>query len=180
MRRYTRFLILVFIFMILLASCSSKAPLEIISASAEISEFSKQISLNYNFTLKNSGNRTLGDIKKPIHGTYRFDDSIKLDIEPNDELKSVLKEIVGFNIFDEEEREQERIEWGWSSTPFLEPNKEGEYSFIFDLGILEVPTEMSIPTKEKLDRLIRNAMDATLVVSIEGKEIAKFDLTNLN
>lgn len=192
-----RFLTSIFIILILLSGCSGESSLELISSSVEVRndrsgeigitsgdkavETIQPISLSYDFVLKNIGKETLGGMEKTNIQTYEYDDGIKLYIEPRQKLKAVTKEIMGFNIYDEEEREQARLGMGKTSIPVIEPNQEGEYTLDFDLGALEENPEMSLaPPQEQIEKLVGSAMDATLVIYIEDEEIARFNLNNSN
>ncbi|WP_096190850.1 hypothetical protein [Neobacillus soli] len=191
-----RFFIGISIILLLLAGCSSKPSLELVSSTVDImddtgeigitsgekqGEFIKPISLSYDFIIKNTGKKTLGGAEKPNGETYEFDDGIKLAIEPNEKLTSVIKEIVGINIYNEEGRNEARLGFGKTGTPVLDPNQEGKYSLDFDLGASEENPELRIaPPKEQLDKLVKNAMEATLVIYIEEEEVGRFDLSNSN
>ncbi len=49
----------------------------------------------------------------------------------------------------------------------------------FILGALEENPEIRLaPPSEQLEKLKEHAMDETLIVSVEGDEIARFDLSN--
>lgn len=170
---------------LLTLSCSNQndnkvtdlATFELISASAEVSETTQPISLSYNFVLKNSGRKTIGGMEKPNNRTFSYDDGISIYIEPNEKLKDVLIEVMGINIFEEDQRAQANLGSGKSGTPVLKPNQEGNYNLIFDLGAPEGhPNRRLAPAREQLDLIENNAMEATLVISIEGNEIARFDL----
>lgn len=194
-----RLLTSIFIILLLLSGCSSKPSLELVSASVEIrddrsggigitsgekeGEVIKPISLSYDFVLKNISKKTLGKAEKPNKQTYEYDDGIKVLIEPHKKMVEVSKEVMGFNLFSGEERPEAGLGLGAGKggTPVLEPNQEGEYNFDFDLGALEENPEIRVaPSSEQLDKLKRNAMDATLIVTIEDEEIARFDLSNSN
>jgi hypothetical protein len=179
--------------LILLSGCSSKPSIELISSSVEIrddrsggigitsgekkGEIIQPISLSYDFVLKNIGRKTIGGIEKLNSETYEYDDGIKVYIEPNENLQAVTKEVMGFNIYNEKEREQAYLGIGKTSSPVIEPNQERKYTFDFDLGALEENPEIRlVPSQEQLDKLVKNAMEATLVISIDGKEVARFDL----
>ena len=187
----------IFIIMLLLSGCSSKPSLELISSTVEIrddrsggvgitseekeGEIIQPISLSYRFVLKNTGKKTLGGMEKLNNETFEAEDGIKVYIEPNEKLQEVTEEVMGFNIYDEEEIQQANLSLGKTSAPVLEPNQEGEYTFDFDLGALEEnPVIRIAPSLEQLDKLKRSAMDATLIVTIEDEEIARFDLNNSN
>jgi hypothetical protein len=84
---------------------------------------------------------------------------------------------MGFNIHNEKEGEQAYLGIGKTSSPVIEPNQERKYTFDFDLGALEENPEIRlVPSQEQLDKLVKNAMEATLVISIDDKEVARFDL----
>ncbi|MED3575648.1 hypothetical protein [Cytobacillus praedii] len=177
----------------LLIGCSNNPSLELISSTVEIrddksggigitsgeqkGEFIQPLSLSYHFVLKNTGTKTLGGMEKINDEQFEFDDGIKVYIEPNEKLKAVSEEVLGFIIYDGEEN----LGMGKTSIPVLEPNQEGEYTLDFNLGALEENPKIKLaPSTEKLDKLKRDAMDATLIVSIEDEEIARFDLSNSN
>ncbi|WP_254119094.1 hypothetical protein [Bacillus sp. FJAT-29790] len=140
-------------------------------------EYIYPISLSYDFVLKNTSKKTLGGAKKPNNQTFEYDDGIKLSIEPNEKLQTVTKEVMGFNIYNNEEGTQARLGMGKTFIAVLEPNQEGEYTFDFILGAREENPELSLaPSQEQLDKLLKNSLEAALVIYIEGKEIARFDL----
>ncbi|MGN7403113.1 hypothetical protein ACTHO0_24995 [Cytobacillus praedii] len=185
----------IFIILLLLSGCSSKPSLEIVSSNVEIrddrsggigitsgerqGEIIQPISLSYHFVLKNTGKQTIGKAQKLNEQNFEYDDGIKVKIEPNEKLIAVSKEVMGFNIYDEEE--MKNIGVGKTSNPVVEPNQEGEYTFDFDLGALEENPEIRVaPSSDQLDRLKNSAMDATLIVSVEDEEIARFNLNNSN
>lgn len=190
-----RFISVIFIVLIILSGCSDKQSLELISSSVEISqnrsggigitsgekegEYIQPISLSYHFVLKNTGNETLGGIEKPNKETYEYEDGIKVYIEPNEKLKGISKDVMGFNLYNEEEREEAKMGMGKQTIPVLEANQEGEYNLDFDLGALENNPEIRFaPSEEQLDKLLKYAKEASLVIYIEDEEIARFDLTN--
>ncbi|WP_226528754.1 hypothetical protein [Metabacillus niabensis] len=188
-----KFLTSIFIVIILLAGCSSKPSLELTGSSVEIrdnksggieitsgeqtGEIIQPITLSYNFILKNTGGKNLGGMEELNNETYEFNDGIKVYIEPNEKLKVVSEEVLGINIYDEGEEKSLNI--GKTSVPVLEPNQEGKYTFDFTLGALEENPEIQLaPSSEQLEKLQEHALDATLIVSVEGEEIARFDLSN--
>ncbi|WP_318508770.1 hypothetical protein [Bacillus sp. T3] len=194
-----RLLTSIFIILLLLSGCSSKPSLELVSASVEIrddrsggigitsgekeGEVIKPISLSYDFVLKNTSKKTLGKAEKPNKQTYEYDDGIKVYIEPNEKLKAISKEIMGVNIFsfDEEGRQIAELGIGKTGVPIIEPNQEGKYTFDLILGANEENPELRVvPSSEQLEKLKQNAMDATLIVTIEDEEIARFDLSKSN
>ncbi|GEM_PF-3097755 len=181
---------------ILLSGCSTSKPsLELVSSTVEIridkdrlggshntsgekkGEVIVPYALSYNFVLKNTGSKTLGGAEKLNVRALEYDDGIKILIQPNEELKEISEELMGVNIYDREEY----FGMGIRSAPVLEPNQEREYAFDFHLGVSEENTELKLaPPLEQLERLKEHAMNATLIVSIEGEEIARFDLSNLD
>ncbi|KMY50183.1 hypothetical protein [Peribacillus loiseleuriae] len=192
----SKFVVSISTVLILLTGCSAKPSLELMGASVEIrddrlggteimsgeskGEIIQPVSLSYDFVLKNIGKSTLGSAEKMNTETYEFEDGIKIVIKPNKELQDVSKEVMGFNILNEEKREQAHLGIVKQISSILEPNQEGEYSLNFELGALEDNPELKkAPSQEQLDKLKRSALDATLVILVEDEEIARFDLNNL-
>lgn len=190
-----RFISVIFIALIILSGCSGKQSLELISSSVEITddrsggveitsgeikgEYIQPITLSYHFVLKNIGKKTLGGNERLNEETYEYEDGIKVFIEPNEKLKEISKDVLGFNIYNDEEREQAKLGMGIGSIPVLEPNEEGEYNLDFELGALEENPEIKLaPPQEQLDRLVKHAQEASLVIYIENEEIVRFDLNN--
>ena len=188
-----KFVISVFSVLLLLSGCSSKPSLDLVSSKVELrndeerlggvgitsgekkGEIIVPIALSYDFVLKNTGKKSLGETKKLNEQNYEFDDGIKVSIEPNEKLKAVSEEVMGINIYDEEGH----IGLGRSILAVLEPNQEGTYTFDYILGALEKNPDLKLaPSSEVLEQLKEHAMDAFLIVSIEGEEIARFDLSN--
>lgn len=189
--------IYLFIVLMMLSGCASKQSVELISSSVEIrddrsggvsitsgekkGEIIEPISLSYDFVLKNTGKKALGGMEKINSQTFEYNDGIKVYIEPNEKLQEVTSEVMGFNMYNEEERQQARLGMGITGTPVLEQNQEGKYTLDFVLGALEENPEISIaPSPEQLDKLKRNSLDATVIIHIEDEEIARFDLNNSN
>ncbi|WP_404451805.1 hypothetical protein LG329_15895 [Virgibacillus necropolis] len=185
----------IIIILILVSGCSSKPSLELISSSAEIrddrsggigitsgereGQIIKPISLSYNFVIKNTGKDTIGGTEELNSLTFEYEDGIKLSIEPNEKLKAVTKEVVGFKIYKEGGRQQANLGVGKTSIPVLQPNQDGEYTIDFVLGALEENPEIRLaPSQAQLDKLEKNAMEATLVIYSGDKEIARIDLHN--
>jgi len=197
MRYFKWFLLIILVVTILLTGCLGTPSIELISSSAEIrddrsrgigimsgerkGEVIYTTSLSYDFVLKNTGNRVLGGVKRPNKTTFGFDDGIKASIEPNEKLLAIVKEVMGCNIFEEEDRMQNHLGIGTASTPVLAPGMESKFTFDFVLGATEENPEIRlVPSQEQLDKLERNSMEATLVIHIEDNEIARFDLAQLN
>ena len=176
----SKFVVSISTVLILLTGCSAKPSIELIGASVEVrddrlggteimsgenkGEIIQPVSLSYNFVLKNIGKSTLGSAEKMNTETYEVEDGIKIVIKPNKELQDVSKEVMGFNILNEEEREQAQLGIAKQIPPILEPNQEGEYSLNFELGALKDNPELKkAPSQEELDELKRSALDATLL-----------------
>ncbi|MDX8345786.1 hypothetical protein [Rossellomorea sp. YZS02] len=190
-----RFISIIILVFIILTGCSDKQSLELVRSSVEISydragktgitsgekegESIQPISLSYHFVLKNTDEDAIGGNEKLNKETYEYEDGLKVNLEPSKKLIEVSKEVMGFNIFNEEERTEAKMGMGTETIPVLEANHEGEYDLDFDLGALEENPEMRLaPSEEKLEKLINYAQDATLVIYIKDEEIARFDLTN--
>ena len=133
------------------------------------------ISLNYYIVIRNNSNEKLGDMSNFNRRTYRFEDGIELSIEPKNKLKKVTRDIFGA------EDLSEHFGIGRSGPPEIEPGKEQKYIFDYVLGSNKKNPEIKLaPPKEQLDKLKQNAMEAVLVVSLKGEEIARFDLAKTN
>ncbi|TMU87255.1 hypothetical protein FGG79_03755 [Bacillus sp. BHET2] len=184
----------IFTILILLSGCSGKQPLELVRSSVEISddrsggigitsgekegEYIQPITLSYQFVLKNIGEEILGGNEKLNNETFEYEDGIKVYIEPNEKLREISKDVMGFNIYSESERKEAKMGSGKQSIPILQPNQEGEYYLDFDLGASEENPEIRLaPPQEQLDRLMTYAQEASLVIYIENEEIARFDLS---
>ena len=172
---------------ILLTACSSKPPVELVSASVDIvndidrvgaigiTEGEKKgqelvpTALYYEFTIKNIGNEKIGD---PANK------GLDIKIEPNDDLVASSKEIIGFNIFNPSEYDASGMGYGETYESVLKLDQEGKFTFHYDLGVSEENPNVRflVPSKEQLKKLNDNALDATLIVFFEDKEIARFDL----
>jgi hypothetical protein len=190
-----KFVMSIFTVLLLLSGCSSKPSLDLVSSTVEFrndeerlggigitsgekkGEIIVPIALSYDFVLKNTGEKTLGKAKKLNGQKFEYDDGIKIYIEPNEKLKAVSEEVMGSNIYDEDE--EGNLGMGKTNLPVLEPNQEGKYTLDFILGTLEENPDIKLaPSSEQLEKLKEHAMDATLIVSVEGEEIAHFDLSN--
>lgn len=174
----------------LLTACSDKTSLELINSKVDIVSDKGKVgsigitegdkkgqelvptALYYEFTIKNSGNKKIGDIEDKK--------ALELQIKPNDNLVVLSKEIIGFNIFNPSDYDASGMGYGHFFTPILEPKQEGVYTLHYDLGVSEENPQVPflVPSKEQLKKLNDNALDATLIVLLDGKEIARFDLNN--
>ena len=111
-----KFVISIFSVLLLLAGCSSKPSVDLVSSTVEIrndearsggigitsgekkGEIIVPVALSYEFVLKNTGKKNLGEAKKINELNYEFDDGIKVSIEPHDKLKAISEEVMGINI----------------------------------------------------------------------------------
>lgn len=169
-----------------LSACSTKSTLELIETKVDIindkditgsmtlqegEKAGQEVvptSLYYSFTIMNKRNKENGDTTEGI--TAR--------IEPNNKLLTVSNEVMGFNIFNPTEYNNSGLGYGQYFNGVIRPNIDGQYVLIYELGINEETTEAPLaPSKEQLDKLKTNALDATLIVSFANEEIARFDLS---
>lgn len=186
-----RFIVLIgFISLLtLLNACSSKPSLEIVNTNADIINDKDRLgaigitegdkkgqeliptALYYEFTIKNTGNKKIGDIG---------DKGLEIQIKPNDNLVALSKEIMGFNIFNPSEYEASGMGHGHNFESILEPDQEEKYTLHYDLGVSEENPQVPflVPSKEQLTKLNENALDAVLIVLLDDKEIARFNLKN--
>ncbi|MBZ5751663.1 hypothetical protein [Metabacillus rhizolycopersici] len=173
----------------LLTACSSKPSVELVNTSVDIINDKDKLgaigitegdkkgqelvptALYYEFTIKNTGNKKIGDTG---------DKGLEIKIEPNDNLVVSSKEIIGFNIFNLSEYGESGLGYGYTFASILEPDQEGKYTLHFNLGVSEENPQVPflVPSKEQLEKLNDDALDATLIVLLEDKEIARFDLRN--
>ena len=188
MKHLITFVTGVLLILMLISGCSKEpSSIELISSYSEISDDSfdpmlsmdkeykgedfQLISLNYYFTLLNLSDETLGsmDINPK---TYRAFDGIELSLEPNKKFKRVLQDVLGIDCL------VEKYGIARSGISMIEAGKEEEYIIYFVLGAnKENPEYKLAPSQEQLDKLKRNSMEATLIVSIgDDNEIARFNL----
>ena len=186
MKRFIIFLGVISLFTIL-SSCSSKPSIKLINSNVSITNDKTKVgsigitqgnkkgqylvptALYYEFKIKNVGNKKIGDFG---------DKGLKIKIEPNSKLKILSKEIVGFNIFNPSSYVASGVGHGSSFVSLLEPGQEGKFIFSYDLGVSEKNSEvpLMVPSQEKLKKLEEGALNASLIVTLEDKEIARFDL----
>jgi hypothetical protein len=119
---------------------------------------------NYTFTMENTSNNimALSDL-----------DKTKLRIEPDKELVSAVKEAIGSNIYN---MDNNKLGIGMSIGEI--PSKgTSEFTLSYTLGAKQKNNELPLlPTEEKLKKLQANALKGTLIISQDGKDIAKFRL----
>lgn len=179
MKRFIKLLGLILLF-IFLTACSSKPTLELVHSKVDIVNDKNKVGsigitegdkkgqelvptvLYYEFEIKNSGNKKMGGIGEK---------GLQVKIEPNDKLVTISKETVGFNIFKPSSYDATGVGYG---TSFVGK----KYILTFDLGVSEENPQvpLRVPSEEKLKELKDNALDASLIVTLDGKEITRFNL----
>lgn len=126
-------------------------------------------SLYYKFKIKQTDNKKV---------YYAGEDNIDVKIIPNKELKSASKDILGFNIYSDDERTG-GLGKGIGIGDF---NNSGEASLDlnYDLGTTVKNSQMPlVPSKDKLEKLRQKALEGTLVIIRNHKEIARINLKSL-
>ncbi|MCY9140220.1 hypothetical protein AB9M93_13430 [Peribacillus frigoritolerans] len=187
MRKCFLFISLFFV-LFFLNACSSNPSLELVDAKVDIvkdknllgaigiTEGEKKgdelipTALVYEFTIKNTGNKTAG--------IEEVDKGIEIKIEPKDKLKAMSEDVMGFNIYNPEDYNGSGVGFGHSFFSVLKPDEKGEYTLNYDLGVSEKNSQVPllVPSKEELEKLKEYAFDAFLVITIENEEIARIDL----
>lgn len=182
-----RLILLCVIILLLLSGCSNKITLELVDATVAIKEttivgFSSTEYdgemilpniLSYNFSLKNIGVDAVGGYSK-LQGS-NYDEGLQVTLEPGENLLTLSKEMLGVNIFEEKGR---KLGAGETSKPILEPNELGEFTLDFILIEITENSGIKTPSTKQLQKLQEIALDATIIVSIKDKEIARFELSN--
>ena len=145
--------------------------------SNQVEESFSTVSLRYNFSIKNTGNQTVGGIEEPNSETFQMEDGLTYTIEPSEELLKTVIEILGFNLFDESEKTANSLGMGMSITTMLKKGEVGENYLDFQLGVKEQTDQYNVaPSMEQLNTLKENALKSTLIVTVKDKEIARFKL----
>lgn len=165
---------------VMISGCSQKDSLELVHVSAEITDEGagigvmdgdkkigeiKSTSLLYEIVVKNVGGR-VGDFMEPI----------KVQLQPNEELLSVLEQTVGSNIFDVDKR----LGWSYQGPIEIKPNEQGRYIIRYGLGGNDTtglrhgvkPT----PSQKQLNEIQQHALNATLVIYLGDKIVARLQL----
>ncbi|HBM74412.1 MAG TPA: hypothetical protein DD429_02510 [Clostridiaceae bacterium] len=186
MKRVIVCVVLVLLFT-LSSACSSRPSLQLINSNVSITNDESKVgsigitegdkkgqklvptALYYEFTVKNAGNKIIG-------GTG--DKSLQAKIIPNDKLVNTSKEVVGFNIFNSKSYMDTGAGYGSSIAGMIKPKEEGKLTLYYELGVDEENPQvpLKVPSKDKLKRLVDDALKASLVVTLENEEIARFDL----
>ena len=164
---------------LLLAACSKEEGFELVSAQADIvidksktgtlvisdESNGKEIiptSLYYEFEIKNRG--------KTINSFNRF----QIKIEPSDELSEEIQKNAGQNIFYPSGLGSG---WGFPPMPF-KINQKGTASIYYHLGTYEGNSRFpNFPSGKQLESIKNIALRADLVLLSEGREMARFDLS---
>ncbi|TDK61801.1 hypothetical protein E2K98_13015 [Bacillus salipaludis] len=186
MKRFIKLLGLISV-IALFTACSSKQSLELVNSKVDIVKDKRIVgsigitegdkkgqelvptALYYEFKIKNIGNQKIGGIGGK---------GLQVKIEPDDKLVAISKETVGFNIFKPSSYDGTGVGYGTSFDGEIQPNKNGDFILTFELGVSEENPQvpLRVPSKEKLEKLKNNALDASLIVTLDGKEITRFDL----
>lgn len=187
MKRFIVLLISILVIAVLYA-CSSKTSLDLTDKEAAIIKDKEKTgsmilqqgeqagktavatSLYYTFSIKNKGNKKIGRETQS--------EALNVKIEPNKKLLTVSKEVMGFNIFNPTDYNNSGLGYGHSFDGVVKPDSEGEFTLYYELGIDEETKEVfHTPSKEQLEKLRDNALEATLIVFSGKEEIARFDLS---
>jgi len=125
--------------------------------------------LFYELTIKNIGNTRLTNLDN---------ENLNIKIQPHDSLIATSKEIIGFNIFDPSEYGDTGLGYGHTFARSIEPGQEEIFTLHYDLGVDEATAEVpfKVPSTEKMETLTEKALDATLIISLQDEEIARFDM----
>src|SRR5690625_3598950 len=185
----------IFIILIVVSGCSNNQTLDLNNATVNLTndegrlgsigitsgeragENVVPIALSYDLSVKNTGKKEIGGMEKANKEKFKYDDGIEIHFEPNETLKEVVEEVMGFNIYNEDEN---KLGTGKTGYPVLEPNQEGDYTFDFILGALEENPDLALaPSMEQIEKLEKHAMDVILIISVEDEELARFDLSDL-
>jgi hypothetical protein len=188
-KRY--FLLGLFSLMLLLSACSAAPSLELVKASADIITDESKLgavvitrgerkgekmvptALYYEFIIKNSGNKKIGGYGEK---------GLEIKIEPSEQLASVSKDVIGFNIFKADNYYDTGLGYGHTFSSVLKPDQEGKFTLHYELGVKEENPEVSLllPSEERLKQLESHAFNAFLIVTLDNEEIARFNLNEIN
>jgi len=121
--------------------------------------------LYYTFTIKNTSKNGIS-----LPGVEK----VKLRIEPDKDLLSIVKETIGTNIYDVDES---GLGFGLSIENEISSKKTSKFTLNYTLGAKRKNDELPLlPSKEKLKKLQDNALKGTLIISQDGKDVARFRL----
>jgi hypothetical protein len=171
----------VVILIVTLSACTSQPTIELLDSKVSIVSDENIVgativngekiittALYYEFTVKNNG-------KSKIEDMY-------YEIVPDDNLVTILTDIVGFNVFDPDGYMESGCGYGMRVAPMLKSSEEGNVSLYYDLGVSEENPDIPlvVPSEENLELLINDAYDAYMIVYSEDTEIARFVLKQFN
>jgi len=172
----------------LLSACSAKPSVQLINSNVSITNDKGKLgsivitegdkkgqelvptALYYEFTIKNTGNKSIGSMEKGK--------DLQIKILPNNDLETTSKEVVGFNIFIPSSYVDSGVGHGHTFVPILKSGEEGKFVLYYELGVSEKDPQvpLMVPSAEKLKKLQDDALNASLVIMLEDTEIARFDL----
>ncbi|AOH57449.1 hypothetical protein ABE28_024180 (plasmid) [Peribacillus muralis] len=130
MRKWFVLFISLFFVLSFLSGCSAKPSLELVDAEVDIVKDKNLVgaigitegekkgeeliptALIYAFTIKNNGNEPVGSIEEADKG-------IELKIEPKSKLKSVSKDVIGFNIYNPDDYNESGVGFGQSQLSII-------------------------------------------------------------
>lgn len=122
--------------------------------------------LYYEFTIRNEGRKTIiGSIN-----------DLQVKIVPSDHLKGVSQETVGTNIYDSDSG------FGYGQSiegDTFDTHKDCKLELSFDLSRENPPGTLITPSEIKLNKLLKNATDALLIIVYKNEEAAHFDLRKI-
>jgi len=187
MKRFTILGVVIFLLTIL-SACSSHPSLKLMNSNVSIVNDKSKVgsiviaegnkneqelvptTLYYEFTIKNTGNKSIGDVKNGKE--------LGIKIEPSNKLVTTSKEVMGFNIFDPSSYAGTGVGYGYSFVERLSKKEEGYFTIHYNLGVSKKNSRVPLmaPSADKLKDLQGDALDASLVVMLGDTEIARFDL----
>lgn len=169
-------LIIIFIF---LAGCSKGENIQLISSKADIvTDKAKtgEIVINYD-------NKETTIIPTSLYYEFKIKskgikieslNNLQIKIEPSIKLDDEIQKVVGKDIFS-----KNVIGYGWGLSPIpSERNEVGIATVYYHLGTYNGNSKVpSFPMKKKLMAIKNNALNANLVLILDNKEVARFNLS---
>lgn len=160
---------------------SDEGRLGSIGIPGENGEYEKIVptAITYAFAIKNNGNESLGSMEEDgwNEENFTFENGIHVTIVPEDRLIETSEEIMGFNLFDSTEN---RTGSGANGPLVLEPDQDGYFELHFTIGAEEENTELPlIPSEQNIEKLMDEALNAELLLTVSDEEIARFQLSEL-
>ena len=187
MKKYVGCLFIVlFLFIFIVSACSKPEDIKLTKAAVMITENKDLVgsttttigkhknqtivptALYYTFTVKNNSNKSI--FRSQLN-------KVKMRIEPDQDLLSFVEETIGSNIYNVN---KSKIGWG-QGVEEIAAKGTGEFNLYYKLGAKQKSDELPlVPKKEELKNIENLALKATLIVSKDGKEIARFKLDSIN